>query len=189
MTSTRIAAPALPALTLAETKSHLRIDGASDDDVIAALISAATDFLERDVGLALVDQTWRYYVDNGAPGCVIALARHPAKQIDAVTAWDDNGTAVNIPPQHWFLNTMTHPARLRFGDSLPVASVLNGLEIDVICGFGPTGADVPDTLRQALLALIAHWFEFRHAFGPSEQPVSIPDAYGRLVHSWRGVRL
>jgi len=64
---------------------------------------------------------------------------------------------------------------------------MTGVEIDFRAGFGPAGPAVPDTLRRAILTLVAHWYEFRGSYGPSEQPVSVPMAYSRLVRAWRRI--
>ena len=39
--------------------------------------------------------------------------------------------------------------------------VANGVEIDFVAGHGDAPADVPPPIRQALLLLIAHWYEHR----------------------------
>jgi len=66
---------------------------------------------------------------------------------------------------------------------------MNGIEIDFTAGFGEAGTDVPDLIKRAMLALVAHWYEFRASFSGREQPVSFPPGYERLVAPWRLRRL
>jgi len=44
---------------------------------------------------------------------------------------------------------------------------------------------VPDTLKRALQMLIAHWYEFRGAISPGDQPVSIPPGFEALIHPFK----
>ena len=84
---------------------------------------------------------------------------------------------------------MSRPARLLFLSRPPVEQAFNGLEIDFTAGYGEAGTDVPDLLKRAILLLVAHWYEFRTAFGAGDQPVSYPPAYARLIATYRPVRL
>jgi uncharacterized phiE125 gp8 family phage protein len=65
---------------------------------------------------------------------------------------------------------------------------MNGIEIDFTAGFGEAGTDVPDLLRRAILALVAHWYEFRGVYDAG-QPVSYPAGYDRMISSYRARRL
>ena len=57
--------------------------------------------------------------------------------------------------------------------------------IAVTAGFGLAAADVPEPLRQAILILVAHWFEHRGNSNPPPLPLTL-DA---LICPWREVRL
>ena len=74
-------------------------------------------------------------------------------------------------PADYFLDANSRPARLHFESRPEPLRVMNGIEIDFTAGFGEAGPDVPDSLRRAILVLVAHWFEFRASVGPQDQPV------------------
>ncbi|MEP7240427.1 MAG: head-tail connector protein [Devosia sp.] len=57
------------------------------------------------------------------------------------------------------------------------------ISIDFIAGYG-AAADVPQDLKQALLALVAYWFENRDT-----STVTIPAGFDRLVAGYRRVKL
>ena len=57
------AAPAVEPVSLAEAKAHLRVDSDHEDALIAQLIVAARIFVERTLGLALIAQSWSYFLD------------------------------------------------------------------------------------------------------------------------------
>ncbi|WP_306024550.1 head-tail connector protein [Oceaniradius stylonematis] len=180
-----IGTPAVPPVTLADAKAHLRVTHEGEDTLIAELVDAAARFIADDTGLALIDQTWRLSLSE-APAAPVSLPRHPVAAIVAVTVYDPDGDPNVLEGSAYRLDTMRRPATLTFEPGSLSAS-MTGVEIDFRAGFGPAGPDVPDTLRRAILTLVAHWYEFRGSYGPSEQPVSVPMAYSRLVRAWRRI--
>ncbi|MEO1747228.1 MAG: head-tail connector protein [Pseudomonadota bacterium] len=187
MASTLVIPPAAPPVTLAEAKAHLRVTHDDEDSLIEDLIGAATRFLADNDGICLLRQTWRYFIDDIAS--TRCIYRFPAIGINQATAFDGDGNASIIDPTHIELETRKRPAELKFDDVSVHAISANGAEVDIDFGFGETPLDVPDTLKRALLVLIAHWYEFRAEVAPKDQPVSIPDQYNRLVASFRLIGL
>ena len=64
---TLVTAPANQPVTLDEAKAHLRVDFTDDDDMIEALIEAASGWVDGPngfLGRALIDQTWDLYLDH-----------------------------------------------------------------------------------------------------------------------------
>ena len=81
------------------------------------------------------------------------------------------------------------PENLDLSQAISPDLYRNGIEIDLICGFGDFGIDVPDTLKRGILMLVAHWYEFRGAVPPSQQPVSLPPGFDSLMAPYRRVNL
>jgi uncharacterized phiE125 gp8 family phage protein len=70
------------------------------------------------------------------------------------------------------------------GSGLPAsAQPVCGIEITYRCGFGEGAQDVPEPLRQAVLALVAHSFEHREA---AELPLALIEPW---LAPYRRVRL
>lgn len=181
--------PAAEPVTLAEAKANLRLDHDDDDTLIAGLIRAARDEVEKTAGLALVTQSWRLALDAWPrEGCAL-LARHPVRQVLSVTAFGPDGEASLVDTGTYQLDALSRPARLHFEAQAAPLRAMNGIEIDFEAGFGPAGPDVPDLLKRAVLALVAHWYEFRATFGPDDQPVSFPLGYERMLSGYRTRRL
>lgn len=180
-----IGTPAVPPVPLADAKAHLRVTHDGEDTLIAELIDAAARFIADDTGIALIDQVWRLSLSD-MPTAPVALPRHPVAAIVAVTAYDQGGDPAVLEGSAYRLDTMRRPATLTFEPGSLSAS-MTGIEIDFRAGFGPAGPDVPDTLRRAILTLVAHWYEFRGSYGPGDQPVSVPVAFSRLMRAWRRI--
>ena len=73
-------------------------------------------------------------------------------------------------------------------EDMPVLRQRLGIEIDYVAGFGDA-ADVPADLKQAVLALVAHWFEHRDAAVVAGPGAVVPAGFDRLVETYRQVRL
>lgn len=189
MTLMRTVAAAVEPVTLAEVKAHLRLDHASEDELLGGLIRAAREEVERATGLALIDQDWRLVLDEWPANGTVAIALHPVKAITSVTAYGTEGEASLVDPATYQADTVSRPARLHFEVVPKALRAINGIEVDFKAGFGEAGTDVPDLLRRAILLLVAHWYEFRASFGPNDQPVGYPAGYDRLIAGYRLRRL
>lgn len=189
MTSIRTGEPGAEPVTLAELKQYLRLGHASEDDFLVGLIRAAREDLERATGLALIEQDWRLVLDRVPSNGIVLLPRHPVREVAAVTFYDADGAAHVLSADEYQADTVSRPARIVIATRLDGLRMMNGLEIDFACGFGEAGPDVPDILRRAITLLAAHWYEFRTSYGPSEQPVSYPAGYDRMISAYVERRL
>lgn len=190
MTYTLIVAPSAEALTLAEAKAHLRLDGSEEDGLLTALIRTAREHLERSLDLCLITQGWRHYLDSIPEDGVIQLAKSPIQAIESVTVYDGAGTPRLLSLDGHVLDGASRPARLFLREREAAGRAINGIEIDLRAGFGATGAEVPDVLKRAMLMHVAQMFELRGALTPDVQPAAdVPAGYERLVASFRMRRL
>ncbi|WP_454848748.1 head-tail connector protein [Rhizobium binxianense] len=181
MTYILTAPPLAEALTLAEVKAHLRLDGNEEDVLLAALIRVAREHLERVAGLCLTTQSWRLLLDSIPEDGVIHIARGPLQAIENLRLYDEAGEEVSLPLDGHVLDGAARPARLVLGRSVAGLRAVNGVEIDFTAGFGESGADVPDTLKRAMLMHVAQMFAFRGALAVEDQPADIPSGYDRLI--------
>lgn len=189
MTLFRTVGPSAEPVTLVEVKAHLRLDHAADDSLLTGLIRAAREEVERGAGLALMAQSWRLVLDRWPASGRVLLAVHPVRAVLSVTAYGTEGEASLLAPPDYQVDLLSRPARVHFHRMAAPLRAMNGIEIDFAAGFGEAGTDVPDLLKRAMLLLVAHWYEFRAGFGPSDQPVSYPAGYERLIAGYRAGRL
>ena len=181
MTYAQTTPPSAEPLTLAEVKAHLRLDATDEDTLLAGLTRAARDHLEGQTGLALIARTFRLYLDDWPETRVIPIARGPVQTIETVTVYDAVGMPVEIDTAGYVLDGMARPARLMLPERPGTARALNGIEIDFTAGFGESGADVPDTLKRAMLLHVAAMFELRGVLSLDGQPGAVPQGYDRLI--------
>ena len=181
MTYALIHPPQAEPLTLADVKAHLRLDSGDEDTLLAALIGAAREHLERTTGLCLLRQTWRLYLDRWPETGVILIGKTPVQAIETILVFDGQGHAADITATEKLLDGAARPARLWLREPPAPERELNGIEIDFTAGHGEAATDVPDTLKRAMLMHVAQMFAFRGAVAPENQPAAVPAGYERLV--------
>src|SRR5690606_12727490 len=143
-----------------------KISTASEDEVLGQLLKTARELVEGETGLSLITQTRRLRGDRWPGSGRLALFKYPVQASTTVVAYLPDGSAVNFDPQEFVVQYERRPQRV-YMPPYAGSHTITGLEIDFRAGFGETGADVPDTLKQAILSLTAHLYETR-ALGPAK---------------------
>lgn len=189
MTIALITDPVVEPLTLVDVKAHLRVDHAHEDTLLEDILRTARAYTEFSSQRRLITQSWRQYEACVPADRKIELHLGPVQSVTAVTAYDIDGTPAVLAATDYELERGPDPKYLTLAPEFDVERAANGLEIDLVTGFGNAGSDVPDVLRRAILLLVAHWYEFRGAVPPSAQPVSLPPGYEALLQPFRQVRV
>ena len=188
MTSYLLAGPAEEPVSLAEAKAFLKVDGSAEDGLITTLIGAARLHVEGVTGKALLAQSWRVVLDDWPENGVVKLPVSPLISVTGIVATDDHGGSHDIALAQF----LSEPDRLlvpRVVVGMPVLQERQGLEIDYVAGFGTEREDVPADLRQALLGLVAHWFEHRDAVIVAGSGAVVPSGFDRAMAGYKRVRL
>lgn len=179
--------PALEPVTVAEAKAHLRIDGTSEDTLIASLVLTSRLHVEAALGLALITQSWRMLMDRWPLHRDIELPLRPLQSIDAVRVWPETGAAVVIDEDDYLADAASAPPRLvRTGVVwCQPGRAANGIEIDFTAGYGDAASDVPEPIRQAVLLLVAHWYERRDPIEVGAPQTTVPRPVSQLLEPYR----
>jgi len=161
----RVIAPATLPITLDEVKAQLRITHDAENTLLNGLIAAAVDYVDGQglLGRAMITQTWAQYVSQ-SPGWV-RLEMGPFIALVSVEYYDDAGvlqTATVGDFEAWLQDdfVICKPKENR---EWPTADTRqDAIKITYTAGFG-TAADVPASLKHALLLLVSHWYQNREA--------------------------
>lgn len=183
--------PATEPVTVAEAKAHLRVDGTDEDALIASLILTSRLHIEAALGLALVTQSWRLTLDAWPQRGVIEVPLRPLQSVAAVRVRDAAGVATTIPLDSYFVDTASMPPRVApVGAGWPAAGrALAGVEVDLVAGYGGSASSVPASIKQALLLLVAHWYEHRDPIEIGSSTTRIPAAVSDLLAPFKVTRL
>lgn len=156
--------PTVEPVTLAEAKAQIRVlEGElSEDGLISAYIIAARDYAESVTGLSLMQQTIEEYFDRWQ--CHFNLSKTPVSEISKVEyipegetdydTWDDT---------NYYEDLVSAPARVMksVDSSFPaLARRPNPIRITYKAG-NADAASVSGTIKQAMLLLIASFYENR----------------------------
>jgi uncharacterized phiE125 gp8 family phage protein len=187
MTAALITGPALEPVSLAEAKAHLRLDGSDEDAYLTAAIVSARVHVEALTRRLLIEQSWRIYLDAWPRKRIVTLPPAPLMSVDAVTVYDADGEPVVVDPEDYEADTVACPGRLVLLSPVPAAvgRAFNGIEIDVTSGYGATSVDVPSPLRQAVMMLVAHFYEHRGAVGHDLAGEVPPHGFHALIAPYR----
>jgi uncharacterized phiE125 gp8 family phage protein len=165
------AAPTTLPVTLDEVKAHLRIDDdqVTEDALLFGLIHAAVEYAETFTRRALITQTWDLKMDRFPCGPIV-LPKAPLQSVSSITYTDSNGDSQTWGSSNYIVDTASKPGMVHtaYQVSWPVArDIVNAVTVRFVAGYGTTLASVPESIRLAMLLMIAHWYENREAFTAS----------------------
>ncbi len=180
MTIRLITAPTVEPVSVATAKSFLRIDGTEDDALLAILIAAARGKGEQIARRAFITQTLEMTVDAWPADRMLKVMRPPLLSITSVKYLDED--AVEATWMDYLVDTKSEPGRIIF-NSLPDVTLLEagGITVRFTAGYGANDTAVPQVIKQAVLLLVAYWYETREA------GESVPDGIRKMFVSERAV--
>jgi uncharacterized phiE125 gp8 family phage protein len=165
----RTTEPAVEPVTLSEAKAHLRIDLADDDALVAAIISAARDAVERYCIFASADFVETFDSVNGS---IIQLSHPDISSVTSV-AYTDGADSEQTVSTGITLDAIFSRVTL--------SSAITGARAKVLFSAGP---DVlPPSIRQAILLTITDMYENRGS--QQWQALYVNRAAESLMHSYR----
>jgi uncharacterized phiE125 gp8 family phage protein len=178
-----IASPALEPISLAEAKTHLKIDTIDEDNLITALIAAARTRAEWHTGRAFITQRWTQWLDDWPETNCVEMRLPPLQNLTEIWFHRADDTAVLLDASKYQVDGASAPARVALKPStVPPLNLrpLNAVEIDFTAGYGDAPDDVPAPIREAMLEIIAFLYEHR-----GDAPAELPASVATLLTSYR----
>lgn len=165
-TLTTVNAPAVEPVTLAQAKAHLRVDITDDDAYITALIVAARIYAEHYTRRAFITQTLDMYFDqfHYFETREIIIPRPPLQTVTSIIYTATDQTLITLASTEYVVDARQKPARIypAFAKYWPATlPIQNSVAIRFVCGYGSDGTYVPQTINQAIMLLVSHWYENR----------------------------
>ena len=184
-----ITQPDVRPITLEQIKQHLRLDTSDEDGLLLSYCDAATEFIEGHISKFLIKRDVRQFVDKLPESKEVLLEAEPVSEITLVRGYDANGDPHDFSSSEYRFVQYESPPRLYFDGLNPHVQTANGIEIDMVAGFGESGTDVPQNITRALFVLIAHWYEHRGTRSAGEAYATIPDGFDKLLAPVRRISL
>ena len=206
---TRTTDAASEPITSAEAKSHMRVDHNADDTLIAALIKAARQYLEEISGRALINQTWTLKLD-GFPGCgkdrrnisplytsdryrwrsqlPIILPRAPLSSVSSIAYVDEDGASQTWGSSNYVVDSAGEPGAVYPAEGVEYPDTddrPNAVTVTYVAGYGAAASAVPQPIKQALLLLVAQWYEHREVSLVGTMQAALPFTVDALMGPYR----
>lgn len=179
--------PAVEPVTLAEAKAHLRVDTSDDDAYITGLVRAAREWVEQYLDRTLVNTQWvmrfdRFPVDSTAD---IELPRPPMVASGTATAVTvaytlEDGTTATYSTALFRVDRASTPGAVKTNYAQtwpPHRQDDNSVSVTWWAGYGPSGSDVPQGVKNAILLYVHELYEKRGAAEPPAAAKMLLDAY------------
>lgn len=163
--------PSASIISVAELKSHLRVDFDDDDDLMSDLVVSAQAYVEgpEGIGLVLAPSTWRLNLDGFPADQVIAIPLGPVTAVSGISYVDPAGATQTLDLANVRIDLDGRPARITpaLNKDWPDTADLVGA-VKVTFTAGPASPD--PALKRAVLMLAAHWYANPSATAPGQVP-------------------
>lgn len=179
--------PAIEPVSLTDAKLHCRIDDDTDDAYLVSLVRLARRHIEDTCNLALISQTWDWYLDcfpssylytdnlwdyGGYQEGVLCFPKNPAISVTYIKYTDTDGAEQTWSSANYTVDTSSRVGRIYpvYNGTWPtdVRDYPKAVNIRFVCGYSDSGAsprdlsdNVPQELKQAILLLIGHLYKHR----------------------------
>jgi len=195
-TAALITAAPTTAVSLTETKRHLRIEltDTNDDTYLTRLIKVAEAQAEGFTRRVLVQQTWDEWFDGFPAGNFFELSKAPLLSVTSVSYTDyaESSTSMTVSTDY-IVDSDSEPGRivLAYGKSWPsyTPSAKNPVKVRYVAGYEAESGDyrvnIPETIRQAILLMVGHLYNNREATIPGISLVETPMGFESLLWPYR----
>lgn len=212
-----IVPPVIAPISLVEAKKQLDIGYTEKDDLISALIDAATSYLDGWSGIlgrALCEQTWRQGFDR-FDAC-LRLPMFPVVSVSSVKYTDTNGAEQTVASENYTVQTDDLGTYIEFVynyASPPLKQFLPAaVRVEYVAGYADTPAvdaiaadpdsdppveaapavprlsNVPTAIKQAMLLMIRQWFDNPSSSNVGTPVFAMPFAVDALLAPYRRVK-
>lgn len=174
-------------------RAHLRLgsgfaDSGLQDEVLSSFLRAAIAAVENRTGKALIEREFTQTVNTLNDTGALLLAVAPVTVVASVALVSRTGVEQDVAAQTYWLERDGHTPKLRpTAACLPSPEKGGALRVRYLAGFGPEWDDMPSDLRQAVMLLAAHFYEYRHDTALSDG--CMPFGVTSLIERFRNMRL
>ena len=161
-------APTVEPVTATEVKLNTRIDGTTEDSLIAYWITSARQQAETYQKSAYITQTWELSFDQFPVGEIL-LPRSPIQEVLSFKYYDTASTEYDFDLSNFDIDVDNEPGRIipAYNISYPSVTLrnINGIKIQYDAGYGDAAVNVPSYIKDAIFIYCAYRYENRVAEG------------------------
>lgn len=185
--------PSYEPVTLERARQHLRLVSTGstashpDDDLVNDYIAAARAMAEQFTDRIIVQRELELRATAFAKYMTLPVA--PVVSIDSIAYTDTDGASQTLSASDYVVDLNREPAQLYIEDP-PDIEDDSRIVFTVTAGYrsnnSPADADlIPQTIKQAILMLVGHFYENREAVSADYQAAQVPMAFKDLLWPYR----
>ena len=167
-----------------EMKTYLRIEHSDENSLIDSLIYTATVLCEKRIHRSLITQSWTLYYDNFPAKDYMGLYNGEIQTIDSVKYYDTADTVATLAATEYYLvdEDMKGKVTLKYNKFWPTTTLRprQGVEIIYTAGYGDDSTDIPESIRQGIMNMVAHLYENRE-----QTDITIPEIVKDLWSTYK----
>ncbi|MBW4708534.1 head-tail connector protein [Roseobacter sp. YSTF-M11] len=181
------------ALPVEEFKAHLRLgtsfgNESAQDEVLSGFLRAAMAAVEARTGKVLMTRPFSWSLTFWRDRDAQVLPVAPVSVVNHVWTVARDGSQAEIDAAQYWLERDSQRPRLRsVGACLPVIPQGGSALVEFEAGYGLTWSDLPADLRQAVLLLASHYYEYRHETSLSDG--CMPFGVSSLIERYKVLRM
>ncbi len=185
MNLTEQTTPSVAAYPVRALADHLRLgtgfaDDGAQDALLEAYLGAAMACVEARTGKVILEREYLWEISRWHSGDRQGLPVAPVSAVSRVALVDAEGAETVLAPARYRLRPDNFRPEL-VANVLPAIPHNGTVRITFTAGFGPVWEDAPADIRQAVLMLAAHYFEYRSLEGGGpELPFGVTALLGRF---------
>ena len=165
--------PATQVVTVAEIKSHLRIDTSDEDTLLGLYIDAATEMAENYCGRHFIEHIYKLVFNSQVeeaslyfPDCTLYNATTATPTRTEYVQWRAASLGgVTQYSQAVYIVQYSNPNIVRLSSSFttshPAVGGPDEFWFNFKTGFGAAASDVPQAIKQAIKLIVADMYYFR----------------------------
>lgn len=181
------------ALPVDEFKAHLRVGSGFDtdtlqDEVLQGFLRASMAAIEARTGKMLLERNFSWNLTMWRDVSAQTLPVAPVQVISGLELVERDGNRLPVDAElYWLEQDQSRPRVRSVGASLPTIPTAGSIVVSFDAGFGAAWADIPADLRQAVMLLAAHYYEYRDETGLSDG--CMPFGVTSLIQRYKPLRL
>lgn len=158
--------PSTEPVTVAEIKTHLRIDNSYEDALLGSYITAATEMAEAYCNRHFIEHEYKLYFNDVTsvasliyPDCTLLddATHDPVNWLDENGVWQSNSEAfvdANSNPSIAYLSSEFTSPKLK-------KDAANRFYYRFKTGMGASASDIPEAIKQAIKLIVSDMYYFR----------------------------
>lgn len=194
-------APAVEPVTVDTAKAYLRVDGTTDDGLLADMIQSAREMVEAYLRRSLITQTIKLTLDwfpmtrsdqwfDGVQEIAVSelyrgadyikLPLGDVQSITSLVTYNQGNTAATFNSSNYYLDAAGDRLILNDGQVWPSdLRDTQAIEVTYVAGYGDAASDVPASIKQGILQVVNALYNGRGCDS------GIPDSAGKLLSPYR----